>query len=218
MRAVIKRNNSLINAAIVTDIAGATYAIRDFDLAQLRDALSMGQIGSKLWLVEELLNLNIQNPRILIVGGWIGSLSRIIFEHIPTATITSVDIDEKSNVVAKYVNNAFSSRFKALTLDMYDIDSSFYSQFDIIINTSCEHIPDIQRWMSKIQNDKIVIVQSNNFFACDQHINCVSSVDEFKTQVDFDDILYEGELEFINVYTRYMLIGKRKNQQISGNL
>ena len=209
MRKILEENKSLVTATVVSDIVGATYAVNKFDLTQIRDALSTGQLGSKVWLVSELKKLGLVNPRILIVGGWIGSLSRIIFENFNVTKICSIDIDEVSTTIAKYVNNSFSSKFLAVTADMYLLNAYDYSDYDVIINTSCEHIPDVKSWIEKIPNGKIIIAQSNNFTACDQHINCVHSIEQFEKQFQLSEIIFSGEKTLQNLYTRYMIIGKK---------
>ena len=51
-------------------------------------------------------------------------------------------------------------------------------------------------------------VQSNNYFGEPDHLNCVSSLEEFKRQAPLSHVGYQGELELPN-YTRFMLIGAR---------
>ena len=77
---------------------------------------------------------------------------------------------------------------------------------DTIINTSCEHIEKFTEWFNAIPRDKLVVLQSNNYFEIDDHINCVKNITEFKQQAPLSNIIYEGELE-LEKYTRFMLIG-----------
>ena len=77
---------------------------------------------------------------------------------------------------------------------------------DTIINTSCEHIEKFTEWFNAIPRDKLVVLQSNNYFEIDDLINCVKNITEFKQQAPLSNIIYEGELQF-EKYTRFMLIG-----------
>ena len=77
---------------------------------------------------------------------------------------------------------------------------------DTIINTSCEHIEKFTEWFNAILKDKLVVLQSNNYFEIDDHVNCVKDITEFKQQAPLSNIIYEGELE-LEKYTRFMLIG-----------
>ena len=51
-----------------------------------------------------------------------------------------------------------------------------------------------------------MILQSNDFFDVEEHINCVSSLTEFNEQTPMTTVLYQGELP-LEKYTRYMRIG-----------
>ena len=77
---------------------------------------------------------------------------------------------------------------------------------ETIINSSCEHIEKFTEWFNAILKDKLVVLQSNNYFEIDDHINCVKNITEFKQQAPLSNIIYEGELE-LEKYTRFMLIG-----------
>ena len=77
---------------------------------------------------------------------------------------------------------------------------------DTIINTSCEHIEQFTKWFTTIPKNKLVVLQTNNYFELPEHVNCVKDINEFKQQAPLSNIIYEGELE-LEKYTRYMLIG-----------
>lgn len=47
----------------------------------------------------------------------------------------------------------------SVTDDMYTYK---YTE-DIVINTSCEHIPDVDKWLSLVPAGTMVVLQSNNF-------------------------------------------------------
>ena len=51
-----------------------------------------------------------------------------------------------------------------------------------------------------------MILQSNNYFEIDEHVNCSESLDAFAKQTPMSQVLYQGELE-LEKYTRYMRIG-----------
>jgi threonine dehydrogenase-like Zn-dependent dehydrogenase len=195
-----------VDGVIVAEIINATYSHPRFPLPAMRDALSTGQLGSKVWLARKL-GLNIQpQHKILIVGGWIGSLARILFENTQAAHITSIDLDEMSNSMARQINAAFD--FTAITQDMYVMSPEEYAKYDVVINTSCEHISDVKEWVQLLRPGTYVAAQSNNFFSCDQHINCVNSEDELESQLGLSQTNFKGSLDFPGVYTRYMVIGR----------
>jgi microcystin degradation protein MlrC len=95
-------------------------------------------------------------------------------------------------------------RFTAVTADMCAIEY----RADIVINTSCEHITQEQyvQWLSHIPNTTTIVVQSNNYFDCSEHINCSNSLEEF---VDKSNLTVEYKGVYLTEkYSRYMIIGK----------
>lgn len=194
-----------------TRIASAFYdpfVISSVPITEIRDAISDGQILSKLWLTSRLQAMldedQIQKgARVAILGGWIGTLSLMFNVHELPIVVTSIDLDARANTVAHKLNYDFEG-FSTMNIDMYDID---YSQFDVIINTSSEHIPDIPAWRDKIPEGKIIIVQNNNYFDGNGHVSCVDNSDQLRRMLNLSEVFYEGTRKF-PVYDRYMLIGR----------
>ena len=82
------------------------------------------------------------------------------------------------------------------------------SNYDLIINTSCEHMypmkkikelnPDLKAWF---------VLQSTNENKFEDHINCVNSAEELAQQSEMKEVLYQGEKLLNNGMTRFMVIG-----------
>jgi len=144
-----------------------------------------GQVNSKIWLIESLEKTLFWQPvaaNIVIYGGWNGVLASLLFNtDIGISHITSIDIDPICKETASTINKRqeIEGRFTAVTADMCDyinLDAS------IVINTSCEHITQEQysKWLKNQSAESLIIVQNNNYKELDEHINCMSSLDEFK--------------------------------------
>ena len=193
-----------------------------------RDCFSRGQLKSKMWLVNELRKLKVNDlGTVFLCAGWYATLATMLFEKgFKINKIRSFDIDPSVMPIAKVFNKPWlmdNWKFQALELDIHNID--FLScTFDItradgtvcsetcipntIINTSCEHINHFDKWYEKIPNGKLVILQSNNFIDINEHVNTVQNLFEFKKQAPMSVTLYEGELD-LGKYKRFMLIGRR---------
>jgi len=217
-RLFILTNNSLFN-----QLRNAV----DNEGADLSDAFSWGQLKSKRWLVSELEKLNLPLGTIFLCAGWYATLAPMLFDSsCKIDKIRSFDIDESCIAIADTINSnkvRENWKFKAVADDIFNINYSthqwqawskannrmsypFIEVPNTIINTSCEHIKDFDIWYSKIPEGKMVILQSNDFFDVEEHINCVSSLEEFSKQTPMTQILYQGDLT-LEKYTRYMRIG-----------
>jgi hypothetical protein len=217
-RMFVLTNNSLFN-----QLRNAV----DNEGAELSDALSWGQLKSKRWLVTELEKLNLDLGIMFLCAGWYATLAPMLFDSsCKIDKIRSFDIDESCVAIADTINaNKVKEnwKFKAVADDIFNINYSthqwqawskannrmsypFVEIPNTIINTSCEHIENFDQWYDLIPKDKIVILQTNNYIEIEDHINCSSSLGEFRTQSPMTSVLYEGEL-VLDKYTRYMRIG-----------
>lgn len=181
------------------------------DFAEVRDSLSDGQTASKLWIIDELKNLNLPIKSVNVFGGWVGLLCRFLFEYLDCQTVANVEIDETLLTVNNFLNKmTYGERFKFIHNDMYEFDYQ-NDPVDLYINTSGEHIVSIADWIEMIPENKLVLVQSNNFFFHPTHINCVNTAEELKAQIlnssNIKSIEYCGTLK-LPIYNRFMVIAK----------
>ena len=191
------------------------------------DCFSRGQIESKLWLVKELTKLNLDLGTVFLCAGWYATLATMLFEsNVKVDKIRSFDIDPSCVDIAEVFNKQWfinQWHFKSITQDIMDINYNEHTwqQWsnannrmsypitdvpDTIINTSCEHIENFDEWYAKIPAGKLVILQSNNFFEVDEHVNCSIDIDDFSRQTPLTSVLYSDSLQ-LEKYTRYMRIG-----------
>ena len=206
-------------------------AITRFPDANWNDALSWGQLQSKLWLIEELVKLDRDLGTVMVLGGWYGTLAALIFQdgRLRFDKIRSIDLDPACAAIADtlnrdpYVKDGW--RFKASTDDMlkleYDANCSYTThradgspvalleEPTTLINTSCDHIAPFEDWWSLIPAGKLVVLQNNNFLGADEdHVNTVETMDAFAAQSPMREVLFEGTLR-LPEYTRFMRIGLR---------
>ena len=191
------------------------------------DCFSRGQLQSKLWIIKELTKLNLDLGTVFLCAGWYATLATMLFESkVKVDKIRSFDIDDTCVDIAETFNKPWfvdQWRFKSITQNIMDIDYKEHTwQYwsnannrmsypitdipDTIINTSCEHIENFDEWYAKIPSGKLVILQSNNFFDVDEHVNCVEDCTQFRITAPMTTQLYVGELE-LPKYKRFMLIG-----------
>ena len=182
----------------------------------LLDSFSPNQFKSKLKLVEHIDKLNIltKNSEIIIFGSWYGSILIPAFYN-KVKKITCIDQD--ANVISRAKYNLFKDfNVDFITGDVFEFRDS-YKNADLFINTSCEHMKSMKEWgpAPTYKNpwwDRVspayFAFQSNNMYDIEGHINCVSSIEEFKYQMpDKAEILVEDKI-VDDRGTRFMLIGK----------
>jgi hypothetical protein len=219
-------NNDLFGRMSILTNNPIFKGLRDAD-ADLTDALSWGQLKSKRWLIDELEECGLDLGTVFVCGGWYGTLSAMMLEsNLKIKKIRSFDIDPHCADVADTVNKPHVMnewKFKAVTEDMHDINYTThrwrawsnskqeYSKYisdspDTIINTSCEHIHNFKEWYDKIPEGKLLVLQSNDYFEVEEHVNCSETLDDFWDQTPMRFVEYSGELE-LPKYTRFMRIG-----------
>lgn len=202
-----------------------------------KDCFSRGQLQSKLWIIKELKKLNLDLGTVFLCAGWYATLATMIFESgIKVNKIRSFDKDPSCWKIAETFNKSWLEdnwKFKASTVDIMEFNwtdtpapsdgtiGNFYYNTntgskiiqmkdnpDTIINTSCEHIENFSEWYNLIPNGKLVILQSNDYFEVEEHINTYNTLVEFSLSSPMTETLFEGEL-FLPNYTRFMKIGYR---------
>ena len=181
------------------------------------DSLSPNQFKSKQVLIKHIEDLKIvdQNSHIVIFGGWYGSILIPAFNYVNK--ITLIDKDPKVISIAKY---RIFDEYKNVEFITDDVFSSFRDQFktaNLFINTSCEHMKPMKQWGPAPEyktpwwnrvSPAYFAFQSNNMYDIPTHINCVSSIEEFKYQLpDNAEVLIEDKIRDERG-TRFLLIGK----------
>jgi hypothetical protein len=205
---VLRGVAQLTGNGIVADLARVVEAHPEADLSP---AFSHKQIASKQWLLDSLFaTLGGYFAGVTVLGGWYGVLPAMLLAdpRFSIKRITSVDIDPACAAIAGTLNGRFvrDGRFAAVTADMHALD--YASPDALIINTSCEHIPDVRRWLDLLPPAQQVVLQSNDFFAEPSHVSCMVSLDAFVNAARLARLDFAGSFASKR-YTRFMLIGAR---------
>lgn len=173
-----------------------------------------GQINSKVWLIEQLKKLpRAHSMDILICGGWYGVMATLLFNSdLYVNKITSIDVDNKCENTANTMNKQYeiAGRFRAVTQDMMTYKD--YDEYDMIINTVCEHLTTEQynEWLNLIPKDKIIVLQSNDY-VIPEHVNPMKDLNQFVSQSKLYPIVEPSELQ-TEKYKRFMIVGKKNEK------
>ena len=179
-----------------------------------KDAFSSGQIGSKIWLCEELEKLFTTVDIAWIYGGWYGVAAFLLRSRgqLHIDIIRSYDVDPCCEQIADMLNENWvyqDWKFKAFTADCNKLDIQSNPP-DLLINTSTEHFDSLD-WWNSIPQGTTVALQGNNMEHDDHHVHS-DSLEDFINQFPVTQTLYTGQREFVYPtweFTRYMLIGTK---------
>lgn len=201
--------------------------LSQFPSENLIHALNDNQITCKRWLIDQLyLALGGSFGSIFILGGWYGVLAALLLNdrRFTIRQVMSIDLDPDCEVIANSLNRSRRAcdQFLAVTANAsalpYPVHGDTTSQQiagklhtavpNLVINTSCEHMSPSERWYDQIPADMLLALQTNDYYSCDEHVNCVESLEAFKDQVPMQRTLFAGTLERRR-YSRFMLIGQK---------
>lgn len=211
--------NLKVNTAEIIYWFNALRNLPEGERTRALDAFWAGQIDSKVWLVEELLNnaeqMHISKDyNIYIFGGWIGILASLLLQSDEKiGKIRSIDLDPWCESIADMICKPHEMnewRFKSRTADMMAYEYEWGIRPHVVINTSTEHVDQdtYNAWYNRIPNDTWVIAQGNDFFECNEHVRSTKDLNVFMQINKVSDPVFAGELPH-DLYTRFMCIWKK---------
>lgn len=187
--------------------------IEDKELGKLKefvDAFSYNQFKSKAWLINKLKDLNIfeDNLNATVLACWFGNILFPCLLDNGVKKIYGYDLDmfaiKTSNFLFDYEKNV-----KAITSDIWTKKPKYLDDTNLIINTSCEHMPPMKDW--EYYKEGIYVFQSTNVTHDQDHLTCVDSIEDFENQMhSMLDILWSGEndIDHIDNGKRFMIVGR----------
>ena len=208
-----------LESPFLTDLVKTLVTFTNARNVDFADAMGKNQIASKKWLIEELCKATSGRfGQVYLLGGWYGLLAAMLLhdDRPQIDTVTSIDLDPTCEDVARSLNRTHvaDGKFEAITADICTIDyrplrsNGSGSAESLVINTSCEHLPDFDGWYRRIPAGMLQVLQSNNLFDDPEHVNCVPDLDALRRQAPMSETLFAGELK-LNRYSRFMLIGRK---------
>lgn len=199
------------------DWKNALSSSEPYLLKRVLDSMNQSQLESKLWIIQELIKLEIKPKRVAILAGWYSQyIIPLLIEH-GVEFIYNFEIDRD----AKDISYKFNKRYKDQEkYECHITDIMFkeiegkeknHGAFDVLINTSCEHMFPMRRFRElnkKLSGNPIYVLQSTNEDKYEDHINCVSGPEELAEQAELINVVYSGTKILDNGMKRFMVIGK----------
>ena len=200
------------------DWKNAINASEGYLRKRVADSMNESQLVSKLWLVEELSNLNVKPVNISLLAGWFAQyIVPLLYDNFESIEwIENFEMDRDIKRVAYKFNTRYKKddKYKVSIRNVMfgNLISLSSPTFDTVINCSCEHMYPMSKFRelknTGVDDNTLYILQSSNDTQYDDHINCVDDADELADQANLVDILYAGEKLLPNGMTRFMVIGR----------
>mgnify|MGYP003632549649 FL=1 len=200
------------------DWKNAINASEGYLRKRVLDSMNESQLVSKLWLVEELSNLNVKPVNISLLAGWFAQyIVPLLYDNFESIEwIENFEMDRDIKNLAYKFNTRYKKedKYKVTIRNVMfgNLISLSSPTFDTVINCSCEHMYPMSKFKelknTGVSDDALYILQSSNDTQYDDHINCVNDADELADQANLAEILYAGEKLLPNGMTRFMVIGR----------
>lgn len=207
---------------------GEAYLSQSDTLGLAKDAVSSGQVGSKLWLIQmlERLLLSYRPSRlpitVWIYGGWQGVMGFMLLcrvgteAAVPLASVRSFDLDQSATNAANALCENWVWRewhFRAFTADCNQLDplepgAEYGARPDLIINTSVEHFAS-DEWFERIPIGTVIALQGASF-PHDGAEAQIQSEAQMLARFPMTENWFSGSLHFDYgtwSFDRYMIIG-----------
>lgn len=202
---------------VINDWKNAINKAKDkpeYYLKRMLMSLNASQLESKRWLVDEIPS-NLDVNKVAIIAGWYAPyLPQMLFDKFSSLeAITNYEMDKDLTELTKTLNqrHCVKDTYKFVVRDATFESDLFDEPYDVMINTSCEHMYPMKSFVNEtwsVLKDAVWAFQSTDDRRHIEHINCVDSADELVDQSGLMNIMYAGEKELSNGTKRYMVIGK----------
>ena len=196
---------------LANDWKNALSTSEPYVFKRVMDSMNESQLESKLWLIQELVKLDIKPKRVAILAGWFAQyIVPLLYDNFESIEcIKNFEIDQDVKEISYKYNKRYkdSNKYQCSIKDV--MMQIMEDDFDIIINCACEHMYPMTKfyeWNPELQ-DPIYVLQSTDDDQYDDHINCVSSPEELVDQAKIADVLYSGTKVLPNGMNRFMVIG-----------
>ena len=121
---------------------------------RVEDASTSSQLKSKLWIIEEVSKLGIEVDRVALLAGWYANfIVPLLIDELGASFIHNFEIDQDVKQLSYKFNKRYKEeeKYKCYIVDVmcepiWKYIKQGESGFDLIINTSCEHMFSMKRF------------------------------------------------------------------------
>lgn len=174
------------------------------------DSFSHGQILSKIWLCQTIEPYLQDRRSLAILGCWYNTLGFILRARGNNHKITGYDLDATAISAADRICDSWCLD-RSISHCLADVNKVDLSPFDVVINTSSEHMS--ADWFDNVEPGTLVCVQSSDIVDSGQPwliSNPSPTFDDFLDKYPMSSELFTGYKFFDYVtlsYNRFMILG-----------
>jgi len=160
------------------------------------------QIKCKSYLVNQIANTNTSFKNVLVVGSWNSILLYELMKE--NCDVEWYDFLDNDPLVHKHRDiyfdlNKMRKNYNSIVMDATEY--SDYANYDLVINTSCEHMKTIPAVYGPLY-----ALQSNDYRSIKEHINCMSSLKQMVDEYKIEYVLHKNKMD-MGHYNRFTVIG-----------
>lgn len=193
----------------VVDVASYDLELTVNQHKHLRDALSTGQIRSKIRALEIAASYAFNNA--VFIGHWHGMLPRLLHSFNIISSATGIELDPFWSDFSQRVNHDW--RFLSVVGNANTVLDQYCATTDLVVNTSCEHMS--WQWLNHVPDNARILLQGTDMPASD-HINTITKLDDLTvvSQQLNRPVLRSDILPLHSTYSRYtVLLGNKNHEQ-----
>ena len=165
-------------------------------------------IASKVWLLQELKQIQQHYTTMYILGSWYGNLA-VYMKLQPTISVDRI-INVETNPEMLDTSQSILDRIgadniKYMLADANTLDYRQLGDSGVVVNTSLTEMPE-RAWFDHIPAGTLVAMQARDH----DPGNEAHSTQDIMDRYPLSEIIYDGKLELADpetAYTRYMVIG-----------
>ena len=195
----------MTNYDILGKVLDATYYLHRNGIKGAQafaESFRPNQIKCKSYLVNEIANTNTSFKNVLVVGSWNSILLYELMKE--NCDVEWYDFLDNDPLVHKHRDiyfglNKMRKNYNSIVMDATEY--SDYASYDLVINTSCEHMKTIPAVYGPLY-----ALQSNDYRSIKEHINCMSSLKQMVDEYKIGYVLHKNEMD-MGHYNRFTVIG-----------
>jgi hypothetical protein len=198
---------------LANDWKNALSSSEPYLFKRVMDSMNQSQLESKLWIIQELIKLEIKPKRVAILAGWYAQyIVPLLYDNFESLEfVENYEIDQDVKRLSYKFNKRLKEDKKYRTLITNVMFDRIQSGMDTIINCACEHMYPMWKFRElnkPVLRNPIYVLQSSDDDQYSDHINCVNSEEELIDQAGIKDVMYSGAKFLSNKSTRFMVIGR----------